>query len=396
MLAGVLTGCWLTLASAAVGHEAHLRALTRARSTFGAEQARGAVTGDVELWPTLGLHLKEPNLEGRLTYAPRLTLRHVLGNAHTQFLHAGRLQGEWRPRPGLRLTAEEYATYGTVDLFAQRLDGAPGEAPSGEVPLEPVPVGEVHFASSLTTLGWETTALHPRVRLWGSLAYEVGGGVDGEARAAVPWQHGPRLRVDARYMLTPLDGLTTSLAASDARFSTGSRAAVAQVEETWAHRFSRATDVELGALLGLTWARASGDAEARSAVAPGARASLGHRLLSRHHPLEARLTARVAPFVDRLAGDVYTRAEATLLLTWTAARGVWVYGQGGAARALGGSRRDDTLIQGGLGARWRLAPSVNLEADVRGNHQRQPRLQAAERFQWAATLGVNVSHTGMF
>jgi hypothetical protein len=39
---------------------------------------------------------------------------------------------------------------------------------------------------------------------------------------------------------------------------------------------------------------------------------------------------------------------------------------------------------------------VNLEADVRGNTLRQAGVRQGERFQWAATLGVAVSHTGMF
>lgn len=400
MLGGALTAGLLTVATAAVDYEAHLRAHTRARTATGAERLTASVAGDVELQPTLRVHAEEQNLEGGLAYAPRLTLRQALGDARTQLLHAGRLQGEWRVRRGLRLTAEEYATYGTVDLFTQLLEtpvpGGEGTPPA-DVPLEPVPLGAVRFASSLTTLGWETTSLVPRLRLWGTLGYSVGGGLDGEARTSVPLQYGPRLRVDARYSLTRLDGLTTTATATDSSFSTGARATVVQLEETWERRFSRATEAELGLGLGLAWARASDEAETRGGVLPGARASLAHRFVSREHPLEARLTTRVAPFVDRLTGGVYPRAEATLLLTWTAAPGVWVYGQGGAARALGGGEQGgDTLALGTLGARWKLARGVNLEADVRGNTLRQPGVRQGERFQWAATLGLAVSHTGMF
>ena len=401
MLASALTGCWLTVSAAAVDYEAHLRAHTRARTATGAERTQASVAQDVELQPTLRVHAQEQNLEGWLAYAPRLTLRQAFGDSRTQLLHAGRLQGEWRVRRGLRLTAEEYATYGTVDLFTQLLEtpvpGTGGQTPPADVPLEPVPLGAVHFASSLTTLGWETTSIAPRLRVWGTLGYSVGGGLDGEARTSVPLQYGPRLRVDARYNLTRLDGLTTTATATDSSFSTGARATVVQLDETWAHRFSRATEGELGLGLAMAWARAEEDAEARGGVLPGARASLAHRFVSREHPLEARLTTRVAPFIDRLTGGVYPRAEATLLLTWTAAPGVWVYGQGGAARALGGGEQGgDTLAQGTLGARWELTRGVNLEADVRGNTLRQPGVQQGERFQWAATLGVAVSHTGMF
>lgn len=405
MLGGALTGCWLAVSAATVDYEAHLRATTRARTATGAETLQASVAGDLELQPTLRLHAQEQNLEGWLSYAPRLTLRQALADSRTQLLHAGRLQGEWRPRLGLRLTAEEYATYGTVDLFTQLLEtpvpGTGGQTPPAEVPLQPVPQGAVHFASSLTTLGWETTSLAPRLRVWGTLGYLVGGGLDGEARTSVPFQYGPRLRVDARYSLTRLDGLTTTATATDSAFSTGAHATVVQLDETWAHRFSRATEAELGLGLGLGWSRPPDGDDApgiQGGVLPGARASVTHRLVSRERPLEARLTTRLAPFIDRLTGGVYPRAEATLLLTWTAAPGLWVFGQGGAARALGGgAQAGDSLVQGALGARWELARGVNLEADVRGNTQRQQQgLQQAERFQWAASLGLAVSHSGMF
>jgi hypothetical protein len=404
VLGGALTGCWLTVAAATADYEAHLRATTRARTATGAEALQARVAGDVELQPTLRVHAEEQNLEAWLSYSPRLTLRQPLADSRTQLLHAGRLQGEWRVQRGLRLTAEEYATYGTVDLFNQLLEtpvpGTGGQTPPADVPLEPVPQGAVRFASSLTTLGWETTSLAPRLRLWGTLGYALGGGLDDVARLSVPFQHGPRLRVDARYSLTRLDGLTTTATATDSRFSTGARATVVQLDETWAHRFSRATEGELGLGVGLAWARPADGSDAahlQGSVLPGARASVAHRLLSREYPLEARLTTRLAPFIDRLTGGVYPRAEATLLLTWTAAPGVWVYGQGGAARVLGGGEQGgDSLAQGALGARWELRRGVSLEADVRGNTQRQAGLQRAEPFQWAATLGLAVSHTGMF
>ncbi len=403
MTASALLAGWLTVASAA-GYEAHLRGHTRVRSSTGTEQLSSGVASDVELRPTLVVRLEEQNLEGRLAYAPRLTLRQALSAPRTELLHTGRLRGEWRPRRGVRLLAEEYATYGVVDLFTQGL-GAPGEGEGsgspppapGQVPLEPVPAVSVRFASSLTTLGVETTALSPRLLLSGSVGWVLSGGLDEEARAVLPFQSGPRLRLDARYDVTRLDGLITTATLTDASFSTGARATVALLEETWAHRFSRATEGALGLGVGLTRARASEDAEVRTGALPGAHAWLAHRFDSRDRPLNGRLSARLAPFIDRLTGAIYPRAELTLLMTWEATRGVWVYGQGGAARALGsGPQAGDSLVQGSIGARWLLAPGVNLEGDIRANHVRQQNEQRSERFQWAATLGLSVSHSGIF
>lgn len=410
MLGGLLTGLWLTAASS-VGYEAHARVLTRARAATGAELLQGASASDVELLPTLVLKYKEQNLEGRVLYAPRLTLREALGDSRTQVVQGVRFQGEWRVQRGLRLFAEEHATYGTVDLFTQGGGVVPGSGvdvdpngggtsggdTSGDVPLEPVPSGAVHFASSLTTLGGETTWLHPRLRLSGTLGYLVSGGTDGAARLAVPMQWGPRARVDARWALTRLDGLTTTATLTDARFSTGARATVVQLDETWAHRFSRETDGALGLGLGVTEVRDASAQDGQGGLLPGARLSLGHRFLSREAPLEARLTTRVSPFLDRIEGTVYPRAEATLLVTWTALPRLWVYGQGGAARALGGGAQGgDSMALGSVGSRWRLARDVNLEAELRGNWLNQHGLQVAERFQWAATVGLSVSRTGMF
>ncbi|XXF78066.1 hypothetical protein P2318_34230 [Myxococcaceae bacterium GXIMD 01537] len=395
MLGAVLTGCWLTVASAGVGYDASLRAHTRARAPTLAERLQGGVATDVEVWPTLALRVKEQALELRLAYSPRLTVRQALGEPRPQLIHEGRLQGDWRVARGLRLLAEQHATYGTVDLFAQ----APGlDTPGGEgVPLEPVPAGAVHFASSKTTLGAEATGLHPRLRLSGSVGYLLSGGLDGEARATMPLQRGPRARLDGRWNLSRMDSLTTAATLADSSFSSGARATLVQLDETWLHRFSRATDATLGAGLGVTSARAAGEESTRGGLLPAARASLGHRFHSRERPLEARLNLRVEPFLDRLNGGLYPRAEGTLLVTWTAASGLWLYGQGGGARALGGGpQAGSALALGALGARWSLKRGLNLETDVRGQWLRQPGQQQAERLHWAATFGLSATTTGMF
>jgi hypothetical protein len=203
--------------------------------------------------------------------------------------------------------------------------------------------------------------------------------------------------VDARYALTRLDGLTTTATLTDARFSTGARATVLVLDETWRHRFSPATEGALGLGVGFTRARPAEDAEVRGGALPGALASLLQRFGSREQPLEARLTTRVFPFIDRLTGAIYPRAEAGLLVTWLPAQQVRVFTEGGAARVVGGGpQAGDWLARGILGARWTLRPGVNLEADVRANHVRQMNEQRSERLQWAATLGLSVSHGGMF
>nr|WP_225937495.1 exopolysaccharide export protein EpsX [Myxococcus sp. RHSTA-1-4] len=414
-MGAALTVALLEVSSASVTYAVAVRADSRVRSNEAATEDVPSVAGDTDIVPTLGLEVRDGNTSLLVDYAPRISVREITVQPRTEIQHVGRLAGSWRPERGLSLRLSEELVLGSVNLLTTDVlplpdpgsgdpDG-PLRPPDGGGPLQPLPEADtVYFLSSATTLTADTTWLGRRWRLSGSTGFNISGGLDGPAREAVPMQYGPRVDVSLSRVLTRQSAITTTVSMTNSRFSTGANATVVTLTEAWGQRLSRRTSLEAGA--GVSVVRA---VEAPEETEPGAEPApapeptlgllpnltfgVGHRIPSRTADFFGQLGVRVTPFVDRLTGRVYPRADLTGTGTWTLGPRVRVSTHAGTAFAVGGAS-GDRIISGGLSASWALERWVTLDTDLRSTWSRSPDLPTA-RLSWAASLGLSFRQTGI-
>ncbi|MCK8499734.1 exopolysaccharide export protein EpsX [Myxococcus fulvus] len=409
MLGAALTAMWLEVCGASVSYTASVRVDSRVRSNEDPAEDAPTLAADTDFTPILGLERREGNTSLQLDYAPRISLREVTARARTEIQHIGRFAALWRPERGLSFRLSEELVLGSVNLLT--LDALPSldpdpidpdgpiRPPQGGGPLQPLPEADtVHFLSSATSLTGETGWLGRRWQLSGTTGFTVSGGLDGPAREAVPLQYGPRLDVSLSHALSPLSAITTSAAATYARFSTGANNTVVTLTESWTGRMTRRTGLEagVGASIVHTVTAPGGvepDPAPRTEVLPNLTLAVGHRIPSRTADFDGRLGVRVSPFTDRLTARVYPRADLTATGTWALGPRVRVGTTAGTAFAVGGAT-GDRLVSGGVTASWILNTWMSVDADTRGTWSRSPELPAA-RFQWAAVLGLSLRQTGI-
>jgi hypothetical protein len=335
---------------------------------------------DVENSPEARLALSSRDLRGMVAYTPRLTLWDV-NNTGLQplWLDAGELRGEWRNRHA-RLAIDEAAAYGALNIATLAPAPGPEAAP---LRVDVIPISRMDFASSTTTVS--SSLLLRRWSLDSGLGYQLSGGANASSRASLPFQHGPFANARADHLLTRRDHLTTIASASESTFSSGQDAVLLEVEEAWRHRWSRTTEalVTLGAAEAKQ--RASETAASSYGVLPVVEASVDHgppRRDDAYHVLEAlhpkaegritmRLSARVAPVINRLLGDIEERAQVTADVGWRSGP----FGLGG--MVLAAQSIPDTgpqavkLLMGTVTLQYRASEWVWLDGGIRGLLQRQ-------------------------
>jgi hypothetical protein len=418
VLGAALTVALLEVCSASVTYSAAVRADSRVRSNEDPAGDAPSVAGDTDLTPMLGLEVREGNTALMLDYAPRISLREITARPRTEVQHMGRLAADWRPRRGVSLRLGEELVLGRVNLFTTDVlppldtggtdpDG-PLQPPRDGGPLQPLPATDtVYFLSSATTLTATTGLLGRRWQGSGSAGFSISGGLDGPAREAVPLQYGPRFDASLSHALSSRSAITTSAAVAHSRFSIGANTTVLTLTEAWGQRVDRRTSLEAGAGVSLVRAQAAPTEEApdaepvegqaanapRMGLLPNLTLGVGHRIPSRAADFYGRVGMRVTPFVDRLTGRVYPRADLTLSGAWALGPRVRLSTTGSTAFAVGGAS-GDRIVTGGVTASWVLTRGVSVDADMRSTHSRSPDLPAA-RLSWAASLGLSVRQTGI-
>jgi hypothetical protein len=430
VLGAALTVVLLETSSAAVTYAVAVRADSRVRSNETTTEDAPSVAGDTDIVPLLGLEVRDGNTALQVDYAPRISVREITAAPHATLQHTGRLSGSWRPARGLSFRLGEELVLGTVNLLTLDVaplpvpdPGSPDEPdepdgplrppgggplqPGGGVPLQPLPATDtIYFLSSATTLTAETGWLGRRWQLSGSTGFNISGGLDKPARETVPLQYGPRFDVSLSHALSPLSAITTAVSLAHSRFSTGANATVLTLSEAWGQRLDRRTTLEAGAGVSLVRALAAPDDEAGPGEEPPAAPEpvvgllpnltlgVGHRIPSREADFHGRVGVRVTPFVDRLTGRVYPRADLTASGTWALGPRVQVSPSLGTGFAVGGAT-GDRVVSGGVAASWALTRWVSVDADTRSTWSRSADNPAA-RLSWAASLGLSVRQTGIF
>lgn len=329
--------------------------------------ASTAASVDLETAPQARLTLASSRLRNALIYSPRLTLWGV-GDAGSRLvlLHGGGVRLEFLG-PRVRLSLDEAASYGGVNLAT----AAPAPGPGGAPPrVDAVPALQVvDFVSSSTTLA---SALS--WRRWASslsVGYQVGGGATAAARGVIPLQKGPSGEVSVARAVTRDDFISTKISASEASFSSGPESLLVEQLGGWRHRWSRADETRIEAGVSEARARVSAVAPHTLGVFPVAEAVAERRSTPGAGRVDLRLGLRLGPVVNRLVGLVDQRAQGTLAVSRTRGRsGAHAYAS--AARSVGASGAASIrLLSGELGASYGASESLNFDAGVRGLWQRQ-------------------------
>lgn len=370
-----------------------LLALSATRGSVDASarlQVRGrdgaALTGpalDAEAGPELRIAVRSRRWEITTDYAARFS-RTVLGaDATPSVLQQGSLAARFHDRR-TSLSVIEDVGYGSTSFTA--LASEPGAAAGPLFHLASLPrTDSLQYAWSRTAL-LGRLAVSRRWTLTPSLDYSFNGGTDTLSRAAMPFQTTVHSGLGAERSLSRRSQLTSTADLSRSVFSSGWDDTLLQGTLSWRRSWERTlvTTVTGGAGWstshnGVTGSHTAGThpvVTATVAYSPGASS------------LDAALSARLAPVIDRMSGRVDERMEGIASLTWKATRDLGIEGQLGAARSIFWSEPDAVaLVYQGLTASYRASDLLKLEGGARGAWTRL-RGDAAPPLQWLTFVGV--------
>jgi hypothetical protein len=348
---------------------------------------RAAIDIDTTIDARMVLHSRKDLYT--LAYIPLLSLLDVNDVTRTTtFLNAGLASAEWN-WPRARLSLVENGSYGR-ETFASLVGATPGMSPStssgtspGQPPLTPqlVPVAETFFyESSVTTL---TSSV--RVRPWtllASIGYQLSGGTgqtvsppvvatttaNATAAAeagALPLQKGPFGDLRADYGPTARDHLITDLKGNEAAFSNGPDDLIVDLEERWAHRWSRSTDTLIAGGAAGTRTRQLPETPYVFGAGPVAEIAVNEHLSRGKDQFRVRIDARLAPTINPLLGSVDESILGSVTTSWTHRRlMLQVLGTAGETVDQGTSTAYRSL-QGELDVAYRVSDILSFDGGAR-------------------------------
>jgi hypothetical protein len=390
-LALLASGGALLAAFGATG-ELGFRSEIRARSPVGSSAP--AVLTEVEIDPRGALRVGSRVHSLTLSYEPRLLFSDVTSAPTANLMNNLQARADFQLAPSVSLFAAELASYGRTDFTSltapSQTNAAPQSLPSAR---------DLYYLSTSTGAGLDWR-LSRELRAEAQISYQISGGADGHSRPSLPLQRGPQASAALALALSRRDSLVTQLSVVQSEFtnkprpdfSDGSWALAAYALETWRHVLSRAAEARFAAGLGLaqTEDRPNG-LEMKTSVLPVGEAGINLRPASM---VQAGLSARAAPFVDRLTGSAYERAEASVDLAVSASPNLQFTGRGGYGRALGvGPQRGDFAAGFELGAGYALRGGWRLALGTRGAWQR---VQGVSLTQWSAFAGAQFASSERF
>jgi hypothetical protein len=251
-----------------------------------------------------------------LDYSPQFTLWDMNVSAiQGVALNAGAVRAEWRP--GLvRLSLDETASYGGMNLATVSLVTGPGSTPTAPPVINVVPVSRViQYMSSTTTLS--ASAQLRRWTIGSTVAFLASGGADADARTYLPFQYGPLGELRADWAASRAAHLITVATATQSSFSFGPETGLAGLEERWHHDWSRTTQMQLALGGSLTHERANPLTGYSASAYPIGEATVEHRRGLGGDRFLFRASARISPMVNPLLGTIDERLQGSLGFTWT-------------------------------------------------------------------------------
>lgn len=366
------------LAAAALrgGVELSDRSEVRVRS---APDTGGPVV-DVETAPRAVLTLDARTWQLEVGYTPRFTASAVGTSAQQDLLQTALMTATIRDRRAT-LAIRQGGTWGRQSFANLQLDpAAPGGIPRIDLLRAQ---GSFDFASSLTSVRG-TFAATRRLSLAGGVDLSFGGGADAPGRQIMPFLTQLTGDAGAVYRASRFDWVTTTLSASRAIFSNGADDSLLQGVESWRHAFSRNTEWSVSAGAALRGSRGG-----PLTADPVADTSFYLRVPPSR--LDFRISARLAPILDRLSGLIGERVEIASLTGFAPTRAFSVQAQLGASLPLSRVGPDALALGfGALVASYRVHRSFQIDGGARAFATAGAPPGIAP-FQWVSFLGVTLT-----
>lgn len=347
-------------------YEVRARVEARARSLLPGDLSTSSGSADLEIQPAALMGLDGGDVQGYLTYMPRLLVREPQIQARNALLHRAQFLIEKGAERRFHTYFSQYGAYGDTEfslLSAPGFAGLGGTGPGTPTtptaggptasPVQTVPLlNFVRYVESNSTVGLDARFTE-RFTLFSALSYLVSGGANEEARQGLPYQSGPAARFMGDYRLTTRDVLRTDLQGAHANFSAGQRASVATLTEEWQRRLTPYTRMELGAGVGATALRLNATAPTETVVYPVASASLTREVTAPAYTLEGTLSALLSPTIDRFNAQTIQRAELGASGQINLTEGFWARASGSVGQTVGapstGFQQTAFLAEGTLG-----------------------------------------------
>lgn len=361
-LAPSIVASLAALASAEVdlGIRAESRASTLAPRGLPAETRAGLAAA-----ARAGLTVDVWRLRLATVYAPRMWTSDVEAEPSPIATHEIEARIASRHGPLWSADASASAVRGRTDPFADPWRSVEGPGTPSHTPaLQPIPFEAVRGAVGGTfPLGLRTT-LAGRAGGWQS------GGADAEARELLPVQRGLGLDLSLTFLLGPRDTLrfqtssaVTTTASTRRDVRDDSEGGWSTAAGRWRRRLSRLVDGWAGAGAALSFEDAP-DVPAEHTVFPVGEVGLAYAIPRATVEVEGR----VAPFTDRITGDV-----GPVGLASCAVRFRWAPRLSMAASASAGARPGGDTVLAVLDARVHFTPRdrLGLELGLVGRWQRE-------------------------
>lgn len=365
------------------------RTEARARSYYPGDFSSFFAAADSELSVAARLSHAFERARLELSYSPTVLFREPYAGNRPELLQIARAGGTFTLSPFSQLSASQYASYGYQDFSTLALQSDP--TVFLVEPLPPIIAAQAVSLVSQVSLDGELSSL---TRAGLVLGYLVSGGVDERSQLVLPLQRGPTARLSLATRLSALDLLNPDARVAHADFSNGQQASLGELLLRYVRRLSLLTDLEPSVGASAIRLKRRGEADAPTVWYPSGGVRVVHRPPARTRRWELRGIARTEPFIDRFAGTVYQRAEATFELTWSNELRIRVEGRGGAAVVLSGEQRGD--LSGALEGRaaYALDRLWTVDVSLQNGWTQQPRLSNLVLHQWALTVGIGLSERG--
>jgi hypothetical protein len=266
----------------------------------------GQGTGSGSFAADVSGQLSGPDGVVRLGLAPSAVLAR-----DDQFFGAGTLEAALRLSAGSWLRLRQRLGYGVMDLSPLSAP-ASSTPPPVTAPVQPPPGSRfLTVQESSTSLDLDL-AVARRLKLEGSVGWNVSGGADAASRAELPLSRGPRVRASGEWAATPLDSVRGEINAVDATYSNGRRASVGTLTGGWRTALSRSAELLVALGPGVARSRIEG-AAAKVSVYGVAAADCRIAAAS---GLSVAMGLSIEPLGDPLTGEVVERGSVRGSATW--------------------------------------------------------------------------------
>lgn len=345
-----------------------------------------ALTGpalDAEVSPDVKLDLHARRWEIEANYSPRFNRTLFGADAQPSIFHRGGFSVRVQDRR-LSLSLQEDAGHGSSSFTVLASDPGAASGPLFHLGAESRTDTFAYAWSRTGLLG--RYSLQRRLELTGTLEYSLSGGTDASSRVTMPFQTGIHGTIGAEYALSRRDQLTTTADVLRSDFYAGWQDTLIQGSVAWRRAWGRTTVSTVTGGVGLATSQNSATGELRTEAHPIWAASIAYT--PRGSSLDAGLSLRLSPVVDRLSGSVDERLDVVASLAWKPTRALAIEGQLGASRSIFWDNPDAVaLVYQGILLSYRANDLLKLEGGVRSAWTRL-RDEDATPLQWVTFVGV--------